>query len=136
MDKDVSFLKQAIEVGNQKTKPYNFGAVVVKDGQAIAAEHGHVQEENNPTLHAEVSAIVSACQKLGAYNIDGCVLYASHEPCMMCMSCAAWAHVDRVVYCIPASEQGAVMYEFKDFSIQDFAKKIPRPLRVEQLNIN
>jgi guanine deaminase len=129
------YLKLAISEGNKKAKPYNFGAVVVKDGKVIAAEHGHVQETNNPTLHAETSAIIAACKQLNSHNIDGCTLYASHEPCMMCMSCAAWAHIDRVVYVTPASEQPDFMYEFKDFSIQDFAKKLPRPMKVERINL-
>ena len=97
MKTDQDFLKAAIKVGNKKAKPYNFGAVIVKNSKIIAAEHGHVQETNNPTLHAETSAIINACKILGSYNIDGCTLYASHEPCMMCMSCAAWAHIERVV---------------------------------------
>ncbi len=135
MKADQYFLKKAIEVGNKKAAPYNFGAVVVKDGEVIAEDHGHVQETNNPSLHAETSAIIQACQKLGAHNVDGCVLYASHEPCMMCMNCAAWAHIERIVYVTPASEQEDVMYEFKGFSVQDFAKKLPRPMEVEIIKI-
>lgn len=133
MKNDMYFLKEAIEIGNKKAKPYNFGAVVVKNGKIIAKAHSHVQETFNPTLHAEVSAIVEACEKLKSHNIDGCVLYASHEPCMMCMSCAAWAHVNKVIYCIAASEQNHLMYEFKGFSIKEFAKKLPRLMKVEQV---
>jgi tRNA(Arg) A34 adenosine deaminase TadA len=132
---DEDFLKLATEKGNKKAAPYNFGAVIVKDGEIISKDHGHVQETNNPSLHAEVSAIILACQKLGSNNIDGAILYASHEPCMMCMSCAAWAHIERVVYSIPAEEQPDFMYEFKGFSIEDFAKKLPRQMKVEQIKL-
>jgi guanine deaminase len=136
MKDDKYFLKEAIRIGNEKAKPYNFGAVVVKEGKIIAAEHSHVQETNNPSLHAEISAIISACKKLGTYNIDGCVLYASHEPCMMCMSCVAWAHIDRVFYVTSAAEQPDFMYEFKDFSIEEFAGKLPRKLQVERVELS
>ena len=135
MKDDRYFLKEAIKIGNKKAKPYNFGAVVVKDGKIIAAEHSQVQETNNPTLHAETSAIIKACEELDSYNIDGLTLYASHEPCMMCMSCAAWSHIDRIVYCISASEQERTMYEFKNFSIEDFAKKLLRPMKVERIKL-
>ena len=135
MKTDQDFLKAAIKVGNKKAKPYNFGAVIVKDGQIIASDYGHVQETNNPSLHAETSAIIKACKVVGSHNTEGCTLYASHEPCMMCMSCAAWAHIDRVVYVTPASEQDAFMYEFKGFAIQDFAAKLPRPMKVERIRI-
>ena len=133
--RDEEFLKLAIKEGNKKAAPYNFGAVVVKDGEVIAVEHGHVQETGNPSLHAEVSAIITACKKLGDHNIPGSVLYASHEPCMMCMSCAAWAEIDRIVYGTPAAAQAGVVYEFKDFSAADFAKKLPRPMRLERLEV-
>ena len=132
---DRDFLEKAVEVGTQKAKPYNFGAVVVKNGEILAAEHGHVQETHNPTLHAETSAIIKACEKLGDHNIDGCVLYASHEPCMMCMSCAAWAHIDRIVYVTPASAQFEKMYEFKGFTVEDFAAKLPHKMIVEQVEL-
>ncbi len=135
MKDDKYFLSQAIKTGNKKAKPYNFGAVIVKDGEIIAADYGHVQETYNPTLHAEMAAIIKACKKLKSHNIDGAVLYASHEPCMMCMSCASWAHIDKVAYCTPASEQEDFMYEFKDFSIQDFAKKLPRTMKVERIQL-
>lgn len=132
---DEAYLELAIREGNKKAAPYNFGAVVVKDGEVLATEHGHVQETNNPALHAEISAIITACKKLKRHNISGCVLYASHEPCMMCMACAAWAEIDRIVYATPASEQPEVMYEFKDFSIEEFARKLPRPMRVERIKL-
>lgn len=83
------YLAKAIAVGNHKPMPYNFGAVVVKDGKILSAEHGHVQETNNPSLHAEISAIIEACKKAGSNYIDGATLYSSHEPCMMCLGCAA-----------------------------------------------
>lgn len=133
---DQDFLRKAIEVGNQINEPYNFGAVVVKDGMLISAEHAHVFEENDPSRHSEVSAITAACKKLGSFHIDGAVLYSSHEPCTMCLACAAWAHIDRIVYVTPASAQQEVMYEFKRPDIKQLAKELSRPLKVEQLSLD
>jgi tRNA(Arg) A34 adenosine deaminase TadA len=132
---DLAFLKQAIAIGNEVERPYNFGAVIAKDGQIISVEHGHVHETNDPSRHAEVSAISSACKKLGTNHIDGAVLYASHEPCAMCLSCAAWAHIDRIVYATAADEQAADMYEFKDPDIHELSKQLLRPILIEHLAI-
>jgi guanine deaminase len=132
---DLYFLKKAIEIGNKKAQPYNFGAVVVKDGEILAIDHNHVHETNNPTLHAECSAIIQACQKIGTNHITGTTLYASHGPCMMCLSCAFWAKVDRIVFSVAASEQDQIMYELKDFSAKDFAARLPSPIKIEQVKI-
>jgi len=130
---DQDFLLKAVEVGNKVPAPYNFGAVVVKDGEIISAEHNHVHETNDPSLHAEVSAIGVACKKIGSNLIDGAVLYASHEPCVMCFACAAWAHFDRIVYAMAASAQDDLMYEFKNPDIQRLTKELIRPMSVEHI---
>lgn len=132
---DQFYLKRAIEVGNQIPAPYNFGAVVVKDGKILSIEHNHVQEESDPTRHAEVSAIVIACKKLGSHRIDGAVLYASHEPCTMCLACASWAHISRIVYATPASEQQFGMYELKHPDIEALAQQLSNPIQVERVTI-
>ena len=132
---DQFYLKKAVEVGNQIPAPYNFGAVVVKDGEILSIEHNHVQDENDPTRHAEVSAIVAACKKLGSHHIDSAVLYASHEPCMMCLACASWAHVSRIVYATPASEQQSGMYELKYPNIEALAAQLIRPIKIEQVSV-
>lgn len=132
---DEDFLKMAIGKGKKGTAPYLFGAVVVKDGKVLSTEHSHTFERKDPSAHAEVSAIVEACKKLGNHNIPGCTLYASHEPCLMCFSCAAWAEIDRIVFAIPASDQDSSMYEFTDVNIFDMAKKLARPMKVEQIKL-
>lgn len=133
---DQEFLKEAVRVGNLQDKPRNFGTVIVKDGEIIAAEHNHVRESNDPTAHAETSAIRAACQKLGTYNLEGCTLYGSHEPCLMCFSCAAWARIERVVFAQPASETDDFTYEFEGVSLQELAKKLSgKPIAVELVRI-
>jgi guanine deaminase len=132
---DQDFLKLAVDKGNEKARPHNFGAVIVKDGEVIAADFNHVVEFNDPTLHAETSAIKAACQKLGSYNLVGCTMYGSHEPCLMCFSCAAWAQIERIVYAEPADEQTDFSYEFEGVSLQDLAKKLTRPMKMELIRL-
>lgn len=132
---DKDFLRIAVTKGNEVPKPNNFGAVIVKDGKVIAADFNHVKELNDPTAHAETSAIKDACKKLGVYNLKGCTMYGSHEPCLMCFSCAAWAGIERIVYAEPADDSIGFSYEFKGVSLQDMAKKLTRPMSVELMRL-
>lgn len=134
---DRDFLMLAVQKGNEQDSPRNFGAVIVKNGKVISAEHNHVYEDNDPTAHAETSAIRSAAKKLGSPNLEGCTMYGSHEPCLMCFSCAAWAKIDRIVFAAPASEQNDFSYEFENVSIKELAKKLTRkPIKVELIRVN
>lgn len=136
MKDDQYFLKLATDEGNKQAKPYNFGSVVVRDGEVIAQDHNHVHELHDPSAHSEVSTMRKAAQVLKNHNLDGCTLYASHEPCVMCFSCAAWANIGRIVYAIPASEQDDFSYEFRDVSLQDLASKlVNRPIKVELIRL-
>jgi tRNA(Arg) A34 adenosine deaminase TadA len=123
---DQYFLKLATDEGNKVPRPSNFGAVIVKDGKVLAQDYNHVHENNDPSAHAEISAIRKAALALKQYNLDGAIMYGSHEPCLMCFSCAAWANISRVVYAIPASEQNGFSYEFKDVSLKELANKLTR----------
>ena len=122
---DQDYLRRATEVGNRNNSSFDFGAVIVKDGQIIGEDFNHVHEKHDPTLHAETSAIKNACKTIGSHNLNGATMYGSHEPCLMCFSCAAWAGVDRVVYAVAANEQD-FMYEFKDYSLKDMADHLTR----------
>jgi guanine deaminase len=135
MKSDDEFLKLAIEEGQKGRAPYLFGAVVAKDGEIIGQSHSQTFAAKDPAAHAEISAIRIACQKLGSHNIPGCTLYASHEPCLMCFCCAAWAEIDRVVFATPASERDDSMYEFSDVNIFEMAKKLQRPIKVERIKL-
>lgn len=133
---DQDFLKQAIEVGNEVPAPYNFGAVVVMNGEVVGRAHSDVQTTNNPSLHSEVCALAEAGKTLGNWQMDGATLYCSHEPCVMCFSCAAWANVDRIVYATAAKDQHDFMYEFKDVSLEELAAKLRRPIVVEHMSLS
>ncbi len=75
-----------------------FGAVIVKDGVIIAKGSNQVTADQDPTAHAEVVAIRAACKALGSFQLSGCDLYTSCEPCPMCLGAIYWARPDRVFY--------------------------------------
>ncbi len=132
---DEIFLKLAFAEGKKSTPKHPFGAVVVKDEEVIGKGFSHAAKAKNPTAHAEVSALIEACKKLGSNNIPGTTLYSSHEPCLMCFCCAAWADVDRVVFAVPASEISGDMFEFRGVNIFDMAEKLQRQIKVEQIKV-
>ncbi len=75
-----------------------FGAVVVKDGHIVAEGYNQVTSANDPTAHAEVVAVREACRLLNTFSLKGCEIYASCEPCPMCLSAIYWARLDRIYY--------------------------------------
>ncbi|MDH5546544.1 MAG: nucleoside deaminase [Gammaproteobacteria bacterium] len=75
-----------------------FGACIVKDGNILAVAHNTVLADNDPTCHAEVNAIRMAAKKLGDYDLSGCAIYSTTEPCPMCFSAIHWARIDTIVY--------------------------------------
>jgi guanine deaminase len=75
-----------------------FGAVIVRDGKIIAVGGNKVTSANDPTAHAEIVAIRKACKKLGTFNLSGCEIFASCEPCPMCLSAIMWARIGRLFY--------------------------------------
>ncbi|WP_316822376.1 nucleoside deaminase [Pedobacter gandavensis] len=83
-------------VTNQLGGP--FGAVVVKEGKIIAKSGNKVTRTNDPTAHAEVSAIRIACKKLNTFDLSGCVIYTSCEPCPMCLSAVYWSRINAIYY--------------------------------------
>lgn len=75
-----------------------FGAVIVKDSKIIASSHNKVLLNNNPTCHGEIEAIKEACNKLNTYDLKGCELYTTGEPCHMCLCACMWANIDKIYY--------------------------------------
>ena len=92
-----------------------FGAVVVKDGQVLSKASNEVFSSCDPTAHAEVIAIRRASEKLHNYDLSGCVLYSTGEPCPMCFSAIVWANIKEVYYC--ASVEEAETIGFRDSMI-------------------
>ncbi len=107
-----------------------FGAVVVKNGVIIAKGFNKVTSTNDPTAHAEVVAIRKACQKLKTFQLTGCELYTSCEPCPMCLGAIYWARLDKVYYA--NTEEDAARVGFDDHFIY---QELERPLDRRRLPI-
>ena len=97
---DETWLSHALDlaVANVAEGGGPFGAVIVRDGALLATGQNRVTRDNDPTAHAEVLAIRRACAGLGDFSLAGSTLYASCEPCPLCVSACLWARLDRVVY--------------------------------------
>jgi guanine deaminase len=94
-------IREAIRLareGMEAGKGGPFGAVIVKDGQIVGRGFNQVTSTNDPTAHAEIVAIRDACQRLGTFQLEGCTLYTSCEPCPMCLGAIYWARPARIVY--------------------------------------
>ena len=100
MDKKNEFMREAIElsVKNIDNDGGPFGAVVVKDGEVVARGVNRVTASIDPTAHAEVSAIREAAKKLGTFDLSGCEIYSSCEPCPMCLSAIYWAGIRKIYF--------------------------------------
>lgn len=97
---DCDFMREAIKLANESVRRGGgpFGAVVVKNGKVIAGSSNRVTLELDPTAHAEVNVIREACRRLGTFDLKGCTIYTSCEPCPMCLGAIYWAHIDRIYY--------------------------------------
>lgn len=132
-DPDPKFMQAAIALSfegmrSQKGGPY--GAVVVKDGEIIGRGVNQVTSTHNPTAHAEMLAIQEACQAVQSWNLQGCELYTSCEPCPMCMAAIYWARLDKVYYA--NSKEDAAHFGFNSLSIY---KELALPLDKRRLPI-
>ncbi len=130
---DRNFLRLAIKEGSKAKRPY--GAVVVKDGEVLAQEHSYVLEKKDPSAHAEITAIKAACKKIKSRHLRGATLYASHEPCLMCVTCAIFAEIEKIIFSVPALESGST-YGFQDLDIYALAEKSLQPIKIEQIKVD
>ncbi|MGE4342464.1 MAG: nucleoside deaminase [Bacilli bacterium] len=95
------FMRSAIkeaQKGIHKGHGGPFGAVIVKDGKVVARGHNQVVKNNDPTCHGEMQAIRAASKKLGTFDLSGCDIYTTGEPCPMCMGAILWANIGKVYY--------------------------------------
>lgn len=119
-----NFMKRAGELAREnvvKGAGGPFGCVIVKDGKIIAEGANHVTTANDPTAHAEVVAIRNACTALGSFQLDGCEIYTSCEPCPMCLGAIYWARPERVYY--SSTKDDAKNIGFDDQFIYEEIKK-------------
>lgn len=110
-----------------------FGAVVVKDGQIIGRGNNRVTSTNDPTAHAEVVAIRDACRHLGSFQLDGCTIYTSCEPCPMCLGAIYWARPEKVYFGCTRADAAAIGFD-DDFIYREINEPLDaRQLPIEQL---
>lgn len=137
------FMRMAIELSENSVRQGQggpFGAVIVRDGEVIAGSANMVVPNNDPTAHAEVSAIRLACQKLGNFNLAGCEIYTSCEPCPMCLGAIYWARLDKIYYANTKADAAEIGFDDKfiydELELAMTNRKLPfvQLLRNEALN--
>jgi guanine deaminase len=130
------FMREAIRLSIENVQIGRggpFAAIVVKDDKIIASGTNLVTSTNDPTAHAEIAAIREACKTLGTFQLDGCEIYTSCEPCPMCLGAIYWARLERVFY--GNTKQDAAEIDFDDSFIYEelLRKNNSRRIPMEQL---
>src|SRR5688572_17587415 len=121
---DRKFMMRAIELaraGMAANSGGPFGAVVVKDAQVIGEGNNSVTSSNDPTAHAEIIAIRQACKTIQNFQLDGCTIYTSCEPCPMCLGAIYWSRPERVVYACTREDAAAIGFD-DDFIYRELDK--------------
>lgn len=138
------FMKEAIALSRHSIRSGKggpFGAVVVKDGKIIGKGHNQVTSSNDPTAHAEVVAIREACRTLQHWQLEGCEIYTSCEPCPMCLGAIYWARPDRVYYANTKADAAEIdfddhfIYEELELSMGDRQLPMIQMLREQALQV-
>ena len=135
MEDKKKFMPKAIElsVNSANTIGGPFGSVIVKDNKIIAEGSNKVTFSNDPTAHGEVVAIREACKKLNTFDLSGCEIYTSCEPCPMCLSAIYWSRLDKIYYA--NTREDAKNIDFDDsFIYLEIPKKISdRKIKMTQM---
>jgi len=127
------FMQMAIDLSVQNVTESiggPFGAVIVKDGEFIAGSANKVTSTNDPTAHAEVSAIRLACQKLNTFNLSGCVVYTSCEPCPMCLGAIYWSQIETIYYANTKTDAENI-----GFSDKFIYEELEKPMNERSLHV-
>lgn len=125
-DYDKVFMARAIElarIGVEQNLGGPFGCVVVKEGQIIGEGNNRVTSTNDPSAHAEVIAIREACKSLRSFQLDGCTIYTSCEPCPMCLGAIYWARPEKVFYACTRDDAAAIGFD-DEFIYEELEKAI------------
>ncbi|HEY8563620.1 MAG TPA: nucleoside deaminase [Pyrinomonadaceae bacterium] len=130
-EQDKEFMRRAIELAQKGIDANDggpFGAVVVKNGEIVGEGCNRVTSTNDPTAHAEVVAIREACKNLNSFQLDGCTIYTSCEPCPMCLGAIYWARPEQMFFA--CSREDAARVGFDDEFIYD---EIERPIEQRRI---
>lgn len=112
------FMQLAIDEARQGIEHQHggpFGSVVVKDGKVIGKGHNCVLKNNDPTCHGEVAAIRDACANIGSYDLSGCEIYTTGEPCHMCLCACMWANISKIYYGCTIDDNGEIGFRDDKF---------------------
>jgi tRNA(Arg) A34 adenosine deaminase TadA len=138
------FMARAIELAKENVNSNNggpFGAVIVKDGKIIGEGINSVTKTNDPTAHAEITAIRQACKKIKSFKLDGCEIYSSTEPCPMCLGAIYWACLKKIYYATTRNDVAKADFIdsliYKEFELPEKARSIPSEqiMRKESLEV-
>jgi len=116
-----------------------FGSVIVKDGKVVSSGHNHVLANNDPTCHGEIDAIRKACSTLNTFDLTGCELYTTGEPCHMCLCASMWANIDKIYYGCTIEDNGLIGFRDDKFDkifsgrdkLQDYLIQLDRDACLE-----
>jgi tRNA(Arg) A34 adenosine deaminase TadA len=134
--RDNPFMERAIQLSLENVRSGRggpFGCVIAKDGDLIAEGVNEVTASNDPTAHAEILAIRRASQKLGCFELAGCELYSSCEPCPMCLSAIYWARIERIYFANLTAD--AARIGFDDSAIYAELKRPPAQRRIQMIQM-
>jgi guanine deaminase len=131
---DESLLREALELAIQSAAQGGgpFGAVVARDGRALARGTNRVVLDRDPTAHAEIAALRAAARALGTHDLSGCTLYSSCEPCPMCWGALRWARVDALVFAAGRDAAAAAGFDDRRFHDELALPTGERALEVRQ----
>lgn len=115
MDKFMKIAIDEAKTGIRAGHGGPFGCVIVKDGVIIGKGHNEVVLKNDPTCHGEMQAIRNACENLGTFDLSGCELYTTAEPCPMCAGAVMWANIAKVYYGCNVSDTDSIGFRDKQF---------------------
>lgn len=136
MGVDNTLLRMAIDMAIENVRSGcggPFGCVIARGGEVVSVAANQVAATNDPTAHAEIVAIRRASQSLGTFDLTGCDLYTSCEPCPMCLGAIYWAHLDRVFYAARADDASAA--GFDDRRIYEEFRKHPSDRGIPMINL-
>ncbi len=124
---DEELMRVAIEEAKKSQEPLKCGVVIAKDGKIISQAYNSQREDHNATAHAEIKAIALAGERLGNKNLDGCIVYGTCEPCLMCLTAMSFAKIKRLVYGVSLKEASPTSI---DISVDEFLSKSPNKFEV------
>jgi tRNA(Arg) A34 adenosine deaminase TadA len=113
-ERTTEFMREAVRLSAEEMRKGAggpFGAIIVKDDRIVAQGWNRVTSTNDPTAHAEVTAIRNACEMLGSFSLQGCEIYSSCEPCPMCLAAIYWARLDRLYFANTREEAAAIGFD-------------------------